>query len=56
MKLSVAIRVSFDFEDNERLVKIQKLLKQLGAIAIIEDLEAVDGTNVYKLVGENHES
>ena len=50
MKLSLAIKISFDMDNNDQLNKVQKIVKQLQKVAIVEDLEAVDGTNVYKLI------
>lgn len=53
LKVSVAIKISFDLEDKDKVEKIQKILKKLQDFVIVEDLEAVEGTNVYKLVGDS---
>lgn len=48
MKLSVAIKVSWDIDDTEKAEEIQKVLKKLNKITVVKDLEPVEGTNVYK--------
>ena len=52
--INIQISISLDLEDGERYKAIQQAMKIIEDNAIsVQDLKAVEGTNVYKLKETN---
>jgi len=51
--VNIIIKIEFDLEDGERYKAIQQAMNLIKDNATVEDLEAVPGTNVYKLKETN---